>query len=119
MPTRTPIPGTVVIPIEEMARGIPWLPLDENNVPISRFAYFNVIKPPFNNVLVRQAFAAATDREAIAAIAEKYGIREPQPATTITNPEVLGRNLYNQVGIPFDPVKAREYLSEAGYSDAE
>lgn len=78
---------------------------------------FNVLKPPFNYVLVRQAFAAAIDRERIAQKALEYSFRNAAPATSLTPPEILGRDLYNQVGIPFDPSRARELLQQAGYSD--
>jgi oligopeptide transport system substrate-binding protein len=116
-PTPTPLPGTVVIPISEMADGIPWLEMVSNSLPTSRFAYFNTVEAPFDEVLVRKAFAAATDRDVIVAVAEKYGMRDPAPATTIVNPDVLGRDLYDEVGIPYDPELAREYFNEAGYSD--
>jgi oligopeptide transport system substrate-binding protein len=66
---------------------------------------------------VRQAFAAAVDREAIAAIATRLYAKNVQPATTLLPPQILGRYLYNEVGIPFDPARARELLVEAGYSD--
>jgi ABC-type oligopeptide transport system substrate-binding subunit len=78
---------------------------------------FNVEKPPFNNVLVRQAFAAAVDRELIAQKALEYNFRNVAPATSLTPSEILGRDLYNQVGIPFDPSSARELLQQAGYSE--
>jgi ABC-type transport system substrate-binding protein len=78
---------------------------------------FNMMKPPFNYVLVRQAFAAAIDRELIAQKALEYNFRNAAPASSLTPPEILGRDLYNQVGIPFDPSKARELLQQAGYSD--
>jgi oligopeptide transport system substrate-binding protein len=80
--------------------------------------YFNFSKPPFNNVLVRQAFAAAIDREALVKIAQKYGATNPKPATSFTPSETLGRDLYNEVGIPFNPTKAKELLAQAGYTDA-
>jgi ABC-type transport system substrate-binding protein len=66
---------------------------------------------------VRQAFAAAIDREALVVIAAKYGAQDPRPATSLTPPETLGRDLYNEVGISFDPARAKELLVEAGYTD--
>ncbi len=65
-PTPTPIPGSVVIPIEEMAKGVPWLQPSDYR-PGSYFVIFNLNALPFNKVLVRQALAAATDRDAIVA----------------------------------------------------
>ena len=80
---------------------------------------FNLEKPPFNNILVRQAFAAAIDREKIAQAATDYKFRNVVPATSLTPPQVLGRDLYEQVGIPFDPARGRELLQQAGYSSTD
>lgn len=80
---------------------------------------FNVLKPPFNYVLVRQAFSAAIDREQIAQQALGYNFRNAKPATSLTPPEVLAHDLYNEVGIPFDPTRAKELLQQAGYSNVE
>lgn len=117
VPSPTPLPGALVLPVESLGKSKPWLPLDKSAVPAAYFFYFNLEKPPFNSVLVRQAFAAAVDREALVAIAQKYGNKTAKPATTITPPETLGRDLYNQVGIPFDPTHAKALLAEAGYTD--
>jgi len=78
---------------------------------------FGLTKPPFDILLVRKAFTAAIDREAIAALAERLDWVDVRPATTFVHPEVLGRDLYNDVGIPFNPEKARDFLAQAGYSD--
>jgi len=114
-PEPTPVPGVEVIPLDMLASGIPWLPYDESKKPMSVYYGFNVEKPPFGNVLVRQAFAAAIDREQIAEKALGYYFRNAEPATTLTHPEVLTRDLYNEVGIPFDPTRAKELLKKAGY----
>jgi oligopeptide transport system substrate-binding protein len=108
-----------VLPVDTLGKTIPWLPLDKYARPGTYFFYFNLSIPPFNNVLVRQAFAAAIDREALVEIAKKYAARDPRPATTYTPPETLGRELYNQVGIPFNPARAKELLAQAGYADAK
>jgi oligopeptide transport system substrate-binding protein len=119
-PTPTPIPGKVTIPITSMKNTIPWLAasFDPNAAPGIQYYGFNTTKPPFDNILVRKAFAAAVDREAIAALATSLYVHNVQPATTFLSPLILGRNLYNEIGIPFDPARAKEYLVEAGYSDA-
>jgi len=91
--------------------------LDKSAAPGTYFFYFNLTKPPFDNTLVRQAFAAATDREALAKVAFESGVTNPRPATTFTPPETLGTDLYNVVGIPFNPTKSQELLAQAGYSD--
>lgn len=101
---------------------IPWLEWNPIAVPAVAFYGFNVKQPPFDNALVRKAFAAATDRsEIIELVADLYANR-PYPesyviASSLTPPEILGRNLVGEVGIPFDPEQARAYLQEAGYTD--
>jgi oligopeptide transport system substrate-binding protein len=91
--------------------------MDETARPVSHYVIFNTLRPPFNSALVRQAFARAIDRQVIVDMAKKYKVSNPTPATTLTPPRVLGRDLYNEVGAGFDPQKARELLTEAGYSD--
>lgn len=118
-PEPTPIPGVQVEPISALGNGIPWLPYDDDNKPMTVYYGFNVEKPPFDNVLVRQAFAAAVDREQVAQKALEYNFRNAAPATSLTPPEILSRDLYNDVGIPYDPKRARELLEQAGYSSVE
>jgi hypothetical protein len=97
---------------EGFARSIPWLPLDQDTVPGTWYFGLNLLRPPFDNPLVRQAFALALDREAL--------IRGVQsPAATFTPPETLGGSLYGRVGLRFDPERARSLLAEAGYPDAQ
>jgi oligopeptide transport system substrate-binding protein len=116
-PEPTPIPGVEVIPITEFDRGVPWLARDLKAVPQVIYYGFNLRHPPFGEPLVRKAFAAAMDREALADLASSILHVTARPATTITPPQVLGRDLYGAVGVPFDPARAREYLAQAGYSD--
>jgi ABC-type transport system substrate-binding protein len=117
IPSPTPLPGKVVYPIDTLAKTIPWIPLDENARPTVHSIFFNTQRPPFNSALVRRAFAHAIDRQVIYEMAAKYKAREPSPATTFTPTNAMGRDLYNEVGIHFDPEKARELLIEAGYTD--
>ena len=116
-PSPTALPGKLVLPIDTLGKTIPWLPLDETARPGVHFVAFNTLRPPFNNALVRQAFAYAVDRQAIVDMAKKYKASNPDPATTLTPPEILGRDLYNEVGTVFDPQKGKQLLTEAGYSD--
>lgn len=78
---------------------------------------FNTQLPPFDNPLVRQAFAASIDKETIVEMAKRYYEVDPTPATTLIHPQILGRDLYGVVGINFNPVRARELLAQAGYQD--
>ena len=118
-PEPTPIPGVQVYPVTSFDAGIPWLPLNEDERPMSVYFGFNLEKPPFDNVLVRQAFAAAIDREEIAQAASGYKFQNVSPATSLTPSMVLGRDLYGQVGIPFDPTRAKELMQQAGYSTTD
>lgn len=117
-PLTNVVPGSEVIPIGKMGETYPWLTLDKSARPATYFFYFNLRKTPFNNVLVRQAFSASIDRDALVKAARELGIKDPYPATTFTPAETLGRDLYNAVGIRFDPLHARQLLNQAGYSDA-
>ena len=117
-PTATPLPGVVVVPVEEMGTSIPWLSLDKSAVPIVHYVGFNTTLPPFNNPLVRQAFAYAVDRQVIVEMASRWYAREAVPATTLTPPQVLGRDLFGEVGANFDPFKALDAFNEVGYSDS-
>jgi hypothetical protein len=113
----TLVPSDIVVPsIEEMASSIPWLPLDKKAMPGVTWVSFNINKAPFDDPLVREAFAAALDRQVLAKIAEEHGIKNVRPATSLTPPETLGRDLYGQVGIPFNPERARTLLAQAGYT---
>ena len=116
IPSPTPLPGSLVLPVDTLDKNIPWLPAQESGSPGTYYFWFNSLYPPFNNVLVRQAFTAAIDREAIVEIARKYNVNNPRPATTFTPPEILGRDLYNEVGIPFNPELAKELFEQAGYT---
>ena len=75
---------------------------------------FNVTKPPFNELLVRKAFAAAIDRETLVSSVVKLG----EPARWFTRP-----GIYASLGISdtlgtqsaFNVNQARDYLRQAGY----
>ncbi|HLX39008.1 MAG TPA: ABC transporter substrate-binding protein, partial [Ktedonobacteraceae bacterium] len=75
--------------------------------------FFNNKMPPFDNPVIRQAFAYATDKVSLAhTILNDSAI----PAPTIIPPGMLGYQ-GNYAGIPYDAAKAKELLQSV-YSDA-
>jgi oligopeptide transport system substrate-binding protein len=76
------------------------------------FISFNVLKSPFNDILVRQAFVLATDREMLTNVILRY----VSPATGGLVP--LGMPGHSAgIALPYDPEGARKLLAEAGYPD--
>ena len=116
-PSPTPLPGSVVLPVTSLGTDIPWLPLDKTRWPTVFVATFNTLAPPFDDPLVRKAFAASVDRSAIVEMAEKWYAVDPSPATTFIPPQTLGRDLFGEVGVNYDPVLAKDLLAQAGYED--
>ncbi len=80
-------------------------------IPVLRGYYygFNVKKVPFNNVKVRQAFSMAVDREQLPRVLKGGEI----PTTSWIPPGMFGHN--PEIGLKFDPQRARRLLAEAGY----
>jgi oligopeptide transport system substrate-binding protein len=73
---------------------------------------FNVTKPPFEDVRVRKAFIAATDREAIV----NSNVRLGEPARWFTRPGIFASlDISDTLGISFNPNQARDYIRQAGY----
>jgi ABC-type transport system substrate-binding protein len=116
-PTPTPAPLKVVVPLEKMAKEIPWLPLDEKAVPITTFIGINSTVPPFDKSLVRKAFSHAIDRQRISDGEMPRGRDTSVPATSFIPPQMLGVDLYQIVGLDFDPEAAKNALNEPGFSD--
>lgn len=74
---------------------------------------FNNTKPPMDNPLVRKAFSAAINRQALIDFLLKG---EQTPATTFTRPPIFGSVSPEEgIGIGYDPEAAKKYLAEAGY----
>ncbi len=79
--------------------------------PIYRLNYigFNTQQAPFNNPLVRQAFAHATDRSWF----EKLLQSGQKANATWLTPGLFGYN--PDLGLAFNPAKAKALLKQAGY----
>src|SRR5690606_10948113 len=78
---------------------------------------FNALRAPFDDALVRRAFAAATDKQGIVDFITKGG---EVVAPTITPPGSVGHVPAEAgVGIDFDPERAQELLAEAGYAGGQ
>jgi oligopeptide transport system substrate-binding protein len=74
---------------------------------------FNVTKPPFDDVLVRKAFAASIDRQKLIDDVTKAN---QEPATTFACRGIFGFVPPEEnIGIQYDPDQATKWLEEAGY----
>jgi oligopeptide transport system substrate-binding protein len=73
-------------------------------------------KPPFDNHLVRKAFSMAIDRQSIVDNVTKGG---QIPAKHFACPGIFGAPPPDEVGLGYDPEKAKALLAEAGYPDGE
>ena len=79
---------------------------------------YNVTKPPFDNVKVRQAFSHGVDRQKLIDTVLKGG---QKPAKTFACPGIFGSPAEDPSfeGIEFDPGKGKALLAEAGYPDGK
>ena len=108
---------TVMVPPADLdrVRRDPMLSNEFDSVPrlITQMYWFNVGRPPFDDVLVRKAFAAAIDKETLVTSITRGG----EIATNTTAPPgVFGYvDPSYGIGIPYDPAQARAYLAEAGF----
>ena len=85
--------------------------------PCTYYYGFNNTKPPMDNPLVRKAFSAAINRQAIIDFVLKA---EQTTATTFTRPPIFGSVSPEEgIGIGYDPEAAKKYLAEAGYPGGE
>ena len=104
-------------PLEDVDRvkADPVLSKEYVNMPdVATYYYgFNNTKPPMDNPLVRKAFSAAINRQALIDFILKGG---QTPATTFTAPGLFGHIPPAEgVGIGYDPEAAKKYLADAGY----
>lgn len=78
----------------------------------------NFTKSPFTSTLVRKAFIAAANRQGLI----NDVLSGPQtPALTYTPPGMFGYvdGAAEGVGVPYDPVQARQWLTDAGYPSGQ
>ncbi len=86
-------------------------------LPRTTFLGFSITQVPFDNLLVRKAFAAATEKQGlIRDVSSGVG----QVALTLTPPGIPGYidGAAEGLGIVYDPAQARQWLSAAGYDNA-
>lgn len=74
---------------------------------------FNVKKHPFDDVRVREAFAYALDRNYYPKLMQSG----QKPIASWISPGLLGYN--PEIGLKFDPDKAKKLLAEAGYPNGK
>jgi oligopeptide transport system substrate-binding protein len=86
---------------------------DYMDAPEAAITYFqiNTTQPPMNDVRVRKAFNMSVDKMAMS----KW--RKAKPLTAFS-PEGVFPGYPQPKGDPFDPVKAKKLLAEAGFKDA-
>lgn len=77
----------------------------------THYVVFDVTRPPFDDVKVRQAFTMAFDRQRYIDVV-MHGVA--LPAVGLYPPALPGFNL-NLRGLPYDPEKARQLLAESRY----
>jgi len=72
---------------------------------------FATDRGPFRDARLRRAFAMAIDRQILAKVLQK-GV---EPSRSWIPPGMLGHSAH--IGLPFDPMKAKQLMAEAGYPD--
>jgi ABC-type oligopeptide transport system substrate-binding subunit/class 3 adenylate cyclase len=81
---------------------------------VTAYLQFDVSRPPFDDIRVRQALALATDREALVKAARPNCF----PATGGFVPPGMPGHLPG-IGLPYNLQRARQLLTEAGYPSGQ
>lgn len=85
---------------------------------MTQYYQFNVLKKPFDDVRVRQAFNYAINRDKI--ISEVLNTEAFGPGIFgITSPGISGYDISTIKGYQFNPAKAQKLLAEAGYPNGK
>lgn len=113
--TNTPVPPTeppyAVVPTPE-GPGI--------GFQVVRFLEFDGVTPPFDDPRIRLAIASSIDKVGmVETLSANNPEREFIPATNFTPRDVIGFDLYGEVGHPYDPGYAQQLMAEAGYPNGE
>ncbi len=74
---------------------------------------FDVSRPPFNDVRVRRAFGLAIDKDVLADLIGRGHL--PPAKGGLVPPGMPGH--VKDIGLPYNPQKARRLLADAGYPD--
>jgi oligopeptide transport system substrate-binding protein len=77
------------------------------------YVAFNPTRPPFDDALIRRAFAMAVDTDKIIRLVQKGSV---QRANGLLPPGLPGHNP-DLRGIPFDPAQAKRLISQSKYGD--
>ncbi len=109
------------LPLTEMMyiKTEPSLRTDYRNEPqfCTYYYGFNTRKPPVDDPRVRRAIVSAIDRQLLVSIITGGG---EEPARTFTRPPIFGSvDASENVGLAFNPNRARQWLAEAGYPGGE
>ena len=109
---------TADVPLSQPPDPLLELAIHKRPTGIVRYYGFSVSQAPFDNALVRKAFAAATDR--VGLILE-VNPSMPIPALTYTTPGVFGHvdGYAEGIGLRYNPGQARRWLAQAGYPNGE
>jgi len=91
------------------------LEVQETPLLYTQYVGFNVRQPPFDDPMVRRAFALATNKQGMADVFFK---RTRVPALGVLPPGMPGYNEHLQA-IPFDPEQARQALKASRYGSAD
>ncbi len=101
------------IPLLEVPRLVKLPDFKQSEVFRNNYIGFNAKKAPFDNSLVRKAFASSIDRKSLAGLLQGAGV----PITSWIPIDMLAHN--PRIGLSFDVQKARKFLEMAGYPNGE